>query len=109
MRIARGPRPVRRPFRREADLRHRLAEAVYLGKARAAAGYERRLRRLLAARAASDDDLDIARRWLAEQAELAERRRGEARRSRKKLFLTLLPLVFATLLTLLLSAVLISG
>ncbi len=109
MRLGKALRQAWRRPRREAELRHRLTEAIYLGKARRAAFYARRLGRLLAERAAGDGDLEIARRWLAEQAELAEQRREESRRSWKKLLLTVLPLLFATLLTMLLSTVLIWG
>lgn len=95
--------------RREAELRHLLVEAMYHGRVRDAAWRERQLRFFLGERAAGDPDLEIAHRWLEEQAERDDERLVESRRSWLKLLLTGLPLLLATLLTLLLAAVIIWG
>lgn len=93
---------------RESELRHRLTRAMYLGNVREAAWREQQLRHFLAERAAADGDLEIARRWLAEQADAEEVRRDGVKRSRLKLLLTALPVVFALGLILLLMWVLVS-
>jgi hypothetical protein len=95
--------------RREAELRHLLVEAIYHDRVRDAAWREHQLRHHLGERAAGDPDLEIAHRWLEEQAELDDERSAESRRTWLKLLLTGLPLLLATLLTLLLAGVLIWG
>lgn len=95
--------------RREAELRHLLVEAIYHDRVRDAAWREHQLRFFLGERAAGDPDLEIAHRWLEEQAERDEERLEESRRTWLKLVVTGLPLLLATLLTLLLAAVLIWG
>lgn len=95
--------------RRETELRHLLVEAIYHDRVRDAAWRAHQLRHLLGARAGTDPDLEIAQRWLEEHAERDDERLAESRRTWLKLLLTGLPLVLATLLTLLLAAVLIWG
>lgn len=91
---------------REAELRHGLIEAVYLGRERDAAWRHQQLGFFLGNRAESDGDWQVARNWLREQAGLMEQRRAESKRSQLKILFTALPLVLATLLTTLLVVVL---
>ena len=95
--------------RREAQLRHQLTAAIYFRRVDEAVRRQQQLAFLLGARAAGDFDLEIARQWLDEHAEAVETWRESVRLSRVKLLLTTLPLAFASLLTILLAAVLIWG
>lgn len=92
---------------RESELRHQLRRAIYLGNVREAAWREQQLRFFLAEPAATDGDLEIAGRWLAEQAAAEERRQEGVRRSRRRLLFTALPTGFALALIVLLVGVLI--
>lgn len=84
----------------EVEARQALVAAVYAAQRREIIRCGCQLSHLLGEDAAGDRDLDLARDWLAEQAELRARQRF-------KLFLTGAPLVLATLLTGLLSIVLL--
>lgn len=92
--------------RQEAEIRHRLAAAVYRGRVREAAWQSQRLAHLLGEEADKDDDLALARRWLDEETVRSLARRVVHRENRLKLLLTAAPLLAASLLALLLVAVL---
>lgn len=105
-RLAEGRNWLERCRRQEAEVRHRLAAAVYRRRAREAAWQARRLAYLLGEEADGDGDLALARRWLDEETVRSLAGRVVRRENRLKLVLTAAPLVAATLLALLLVAVL---
>lgn len=92
--------------RREGEIRDRLCEALYRAHRRDVDVWLPELERVLGSGADRDPDVRVIRGWLEEQAEVDRRRRERARRVSLKLLLTGAPLVFATLLTGLLTTVL---
>ena len=93
--------------RREDETRRRLAQALYDDHRREIELWGAQLQRLLGPEQANDPDLELSRTWLREESEKQALRRQEARRTSLKLLLTGAPLIFATLLTGLLAAVML--
>ncbi len=91
----------------EPALRDLLLAALYACRRRDVETYTRELSRLLGERAATDDDLAIARGWLEKPDDLVSRQRAEARKASLKVVLTGAPLALATLLSGLLGVVML--